>query len=181
MPLTQAQMIEQMQESRANHQEMKALRTLILNYIGHLQATYPKNQELMESMSALSITIQMRTIPDDRATYMNEKYYARFAKRNATAKQRQAMIRAGVIIPRARGTYQNKDGGIADPDVGFRNNPGKTHVRQAPIMPRDYPDDKPLEFETVAELPKPQAPQAPLQEKLALAPSFTLDEPEDKY
>lgn len=175
MPLTQDQMIEQMQESRANHAEMKALRALVLNYCDHCQRTYPKNQELLTSLGALATTIQMRPIPDDRATYMNEKYYARFAKRNAKAKQRQVMIRAGVIIPRNRGRYLNKEGGMSDPDIGFRDQPGKIYERHAPILPRDYPDDKPLEFETLDELPKPK------DTDLTAAPSFSLDEPEDKY
>jgi len=175
MPLTQAQMVEQMQESRANHAEMKALRTLILNYADHVQKTYPKNQELQETFGALSMTIRMRPVPDDRATYMNEKYYARFGRRNAKAKQRQALIRAGVIVPQERGRYAPKTGGMSDSDVGFRQNPGKTYERQAPIFPRDYPDDPPLEFETLDDMPKPS------DANLTAAPSFSLDEPEDKY
>jgi hypothetical protein len=162
MPLTQEQMIEQMQESRANHAEMIALRSLILNYIDHLQKAYPNNTELQESMYALNYTIRLRPVPDDRATYMNERYYARFGKRNATAKQRQAMIRAGVIMPRKRAGYRTKSGGQA-------------YERQDAIMPREYPDDKPLEFETLDDLPKPK------DENLTSQPSMTFDEPEDKY
>ena len=158
MPLTQEQMVEQMQESRANHDEMIALRHLILNYIEHLQKAYPNNAELQESMSALSYTIRLRAIPDDRATYMNERYYARFGKRNAKAKQRQALIRAGVIVPRAQST-------------AFRDR----KKGPEPLLPRDYPDDAPLEFETLDELPKPK------DTNLALGPSFSLDEPGDKY
>ena len=176
MPLTQEQMLEQVQESRANHAEMKALRTLILNYAEHVLRTYPKNLELQETFSALCMTIRLRPVPDDRATYMNEKYYARFGRRNAKAKQRQALIRAGVIIPRERGPCRNKDGGTSDPDEGaFRNQPGKTWLRQAPIFPREYPDDAPLEFESLDELPKPK------DTDLTAAPSFSLDEPEDKH
>lgn len=172
MPLTQEQMLEQVQESRANHAEMKALRTLVLNYAEHVQRTYPRNLELQETMSALCMTIRLRPVPDDRATYMNEKYYARFGRRNAKAKQRQALIRAGVIIPRERGTYATKSGGMADPDSTFRNNPGKTYERKAPIFPRDYPDDAPLEFETLDDLPKPEG-------NFASGPNISLDNQPD--
>lgn len=173
MPLTQDQMVEQMQESRANHAEMKALRTLILNYADHVQKTYPKNQELQETFSALSMTIRMRPVPDDRATYMNERYYARFGRRNAKAKQRQALIRAGVFVPQERGRYATKTGGQADPDAGFRNSPGKTNIRQAPIFPRDDPDDKPLEFEKLEDMPKPQG------NFIDSGPNIELDTPDE--
>lgn len=153
MPLTQEQMLEQMRESRANHEEMKALRALILNYTEHAQKAYPTNIDLQECMSALAVTVRLRPVPDDRATYMNERYYSRFAKRNAKAKQRQTLIRAGVIVPRTKGSYKNNIGGTRDPDVSFREKPGRaTYKREAPIFPRSDPDDKELTFDTIADM-----------------------------
>lgn len=153
MPITQDQMIEQMKEARANHQEMKALRELILNYIGHLRVQYPKNNELSEAMTALEYTVRMRPVPDDRATYMNEKYYARFGSRNADAKERQRLVRAGVIQPRERNFHKRKTRRSLPDEFAFRDQPAQPHTRgKAPIFPHDDPGDPELEFETLEEL-----------------------------
>lgn len=132
MPITQDQMLEQMHEARAAHAEMLALRNIVLNYANHVKKTYPNNDDVQQTMTALEYTVSIRPIPTDRATYVNEKYYARFAKRNASAKQRQALIRAGAYTERPR-KYRK------------RGQPGID--REAVIMPREYPDDKPLEME----------------------------------
>lgn len=159
MPLTQEQMIEQMQEARANHAEMKALRTLILNYADHAQRTYPKNLELCESMSALAYTVRLRPIPDDRVTFLNERYYARFASRNAKAKQRQTLIRAGLIVPRAQSATREMPSRQKGP---------------APIFPRDYPDDAPIEFDSMPDLTTPASESQ--QENLFTGLNISLDE-----
>jgi hypothetical protein len=169
MPITQEQMIKQMQEARANHQEMKALRELILNYIGHLRTQYPQNNELGEAMSALEITVRMRPIPDDRETYMNEQYYTRFASRNADAKERQRLVRAGVIQPRERNFHKRKTRRNIPDEYAFRDEPAQPYGRgKAPIMPRDDPDDAELEFETPEELaPIANLPAGALADPLA--------------
>ena len=154
MPLTQKQMLEQMQEARANHQEMKALRALILNYAEHCLKTYPDNSQLCESMSALSYTIRARPIPDDRITFMNERYYTRFAKRNAKAKQRQTLLRAGLLQPRAAGVARR----LAGP---------------APIFPQEHPDDAPLEFDSLPDATTPASECQ--QEKLSTSLDISLD------
>jgi hypothetical protein len=54
---------------------------------------------------------------------------------------------------------------------------GKAHTptRSEIKFPRVFEDDKELEFETLEDLPKPA------DTNLTAAPSFSLDEPEDKY
>jgi hypothetical protein len=158
MPLTQEQMIEQMQEARANHQEMRALRDLILNYAEHCLKTYPANAELCESMRALAYTVRLRAIPDDRVTFLNERYYARFASRNAKAKQRQTLIRAGLIVPRA--------GNSVTRDMPSRQK------GPPPIFPKDYPDDAPLEFDSMSDLPARESQE----EKFLSGLQISLDE-----
>ena len=164
MPITQEQMIEQMQEARANHAEMKAVRTLVLNYINHVKETYPGNGELQESMTALSYTIQMRPVPDDRATYMNERYYARFAKRNARAKERQTLIRKGIFESQPR-RYKKRKTGDSSEFVGRG---------PAPIFPREHPDDAPLVFDSVPNLTIPESGSQ--EENLFTGLNISLDE-----
>ena len=161
MPLTQEQMIEQMQEARANHQEMRALRDLILNYTEHCLKTYPANAELCESMCALAYTVRLRPIPDDRVTFLNERYYTRFASRNAKAKQRQTLIRAGLIVPRAQSASATRD--MPSRQKG-----------PAPIFPRDYPDDAPLEFDSMPDLTTPASGSQ--EENLFTGLNISLDE-----
>lgn len=147
--------MEQIREARDNHAEMIALRTLILEYTRLSAKTYPKNTELQETMSALSTVVLLRPIPTDRATYMNEKYYSRFARRNATAKQRQAAIRAGMYTGEPRKYRKRASPQGEAPTYGRRVNP---------IMPRIDPDDKELEFEIIENVG-----------------GFTLDIPPDPY
>lgn len=140
MPITQEQMILQMKESRAGLSEMRALRDLILGYCQKANETYAGNAELVRTMTALSTVVLMRPIPDDRETYLNEKYYQRFAKRNAKAKERQTLIRNGIIEARGRKYRKRK----SKEQYGQRG--------EALIFPREDPDDKELEFDTQEDL-----------------------------
>lgn len=129
-----------MKESRAGLSEMRALRDLILGYCQKANETYASNEELVRTMTALSTVVLMRPIPDDRETYLNEKYYQRFAKRNAKAKERQTLIRHGIIEARGRKYRKRK----SKEQYGQRG--------EALIYPRDDPDDKELEFDTAEDL-----------------------------
>lgn len=133
-------MLRQMKEARANNLEMKAIREIILSYAKQAVDVYRHNKELVRTMTALANVIQLRTVPDDRETYLNEQYYQRFAKRNAKAKDRQTLIRHGMISSQPRKYKRQKR---AD-QYGVRGT--------ALIMPREDPDDKELEFDTQEDL-----------------------------
>lgn len=165
MPITQEQMLEQVRESRANHAELIALRDLILNYISHAQKMHASNVELQEVLGALDYHVRIRPVPDDRATYMNEKYYSRFGKRNAKAKERQALIRAGAFAPsqRMQVALDNGERHIQSESRAFRQYQpnvtntmpsGKRHYVK-PIIPDDS-NEPPLEFDTIETLPAMQ-------------------------
>ena len=203
MPITQEKMLLQIQEARAMHRALLALREGLIAYCQSAKERYRDNTQLQEVLTTIALTAQHHHIPDDRETYINERHYSRRAKWNTKARRQQEQQRRAKGIPtmeehlrdKKRGNRDLRDMQMSDPHyVEFVHPEGETTTfqsynpirdrspsasaapkRPATIFPRDHPDDKPLEFETLDDLPKPA------DTNLTPAPSFSLDEPEDKY
>lgn len=203
MPITQEKMLIQVQEARAMHRALIALRDGLMSYCANAKERYRTNAELQEVLTTISLTAEYHHIPDDRETYINERHYSKRAKWNTKARRTQEQQRRARGIPtmeehlrdKKRDNRDLRDMQMTDPHyTEFVHPDGETTTfqsynpirdrqpvgakvpkRPAIIFPRDHPDDKPLEFETLEELPKPA------DTNLTPAPSFSLDEPEDKY
>lgn len=164
MPITQGQMIEQMQEARALHRALVSLREAISAYAENAKARYPANTELQEVLTAIQFTIKAAPVPDDRATYVNERYYSRRGKYNVKAQIAQERKRREMGIPtkqeamnvlrerRVQGqalaveiaTQAPRNPSLPDdPFSPATRAPSRPNI----IFPRDDPDDKPLDFE----------------------------------
>lgn len=172
MPIRQEQMLEQMQEARAAHIFGTQLRDMVLNYLSLIPARYPGNPAAAEIVNGLSLAVRMLPQPDDRVTFDNERYYQRHARANAnfraiqeqkrrargvpTQEQAIAMLHARNAIIRGGGeitqTYEQFN---AQMPVPSRKRKGKPET----IMPRDYDDDAPLEFETADDMPQDIIPK----------------------
>jgi len=166
MPITQAQMIAQMQEARAAHSAFLQLREHVFAICQGAKTRHYNNPELLSVLDALAATTQLLPIPDDRQTFLNEHHYRRAQKHNARQRQRQEVARrmAGVptqeealAILHAKNALRRADlptepadyqqpatipNGLAD----LFSPPAKPS-RPNIIFPRDDPDDKPLDFE----------------------------------
>lgn len=203
MPITQEKMLTQVQEARAMHRALIALRDGLMSYCANAKERYRGNTDLQEVLTTIALTVEHHHIPDDRETYINERHYSRRAKWNTKARRTQEQQRRAQGIPtmeeylawKKRENRDRRDLERSDPyftefvhpegeTTTFQSyNPIRERKASAPreptrpaiIFPRDHPDDKPLEFETLDELPKPA------DTNLTAAPSFSLDEPEDKY
>lgn len=102
MPITQGQMIEQMQEARAQHTALVQLRETLSAYFQSAKERYPQNAELQEVLQTALYTIKSAPVPDDRATYVNERHYSRRAKWNIKAQADQERKRRRLGIPEKR-------------------------------------------------------------------------------
>lgn len=102
MPITQGQMIEQMQEARAQHTALVQLRESLSAYLQSARERYPQNAELQEVVVTALYTIKSAPVPDDRATYVNERHYSRRAKWNIKAQADQERKRRILGIPEKR-------------------------------------------------------------------------------
>lgn len=102
MPITQGQMIEQMQEARAQHTALVSLRETLSAYFHSAKERYPQNVELQEVLQTALYTIKSAPVPDDRATYVNERHYSRRAKWNIKAQADQERKRRLLGIPEKR-------------------------------------------------------------------------------
>jgi hypothetical protein len=175
-------MIEQMQEARAQHTALIQLRESLSAYFQSAKERYPQNSELQEVLQTALYTIKSAPVPDDRATYVNERYYSRRAKWNIKAQADQERKRRLLGIPekreamdilRARNaatrglavdtTLASAQGGksdqeraaeqlLAEIDFPQAAMPSRTHSRPGLKLPRNEPDDPDLEFETPEEL-----------------------------
>lgn len=189
MPITQAAMMELMHESRAAIQNNKELRHILLQYLASAKERYGANRDLGEVAVAAMTIINMHPYPDDRITYRNEWHYRRVGRSNETNRKKQAIARriAGVLtqeesmerltlLNSARRSGDLPSQTYAQFNAGVEPKVTRGRKKDEVKMPREYPQDKPLEFETLEELPRPAD-----ADNLAPAPSFTFDEPEDKY
>ena len=161
MPITQATMVELMNESRAAVQNAAELRHGLLQYLESAKARYPANSDLVEVCVAAITIIRMHPQPDDRATYRAEWHYRKYGKNNTKQRLRQEAKRrdAGVM------TQEEAMERLTALNALRRGQPTETYEQfnaQAPSRssgikyPRDDPDDKPLEFETLEDLPAPR-------------------------
>lgn len=181
MPITQASMIAQMQEARAAHQFGRKLRDQLLAMLTVASRRYPDDARVQEVLTTFIYHLRNAQPPDDRVTWLNEHHYRRRAKQNDEMRERQEIARRMAGVPTREEAMAIL---LAKNELRRANLPAtpSDYIMQAAPktgamirMPRDYPDDAPLEFETLDELPKPA------DTNLTTAPAFSLDEPEDKY
>lgn len=99
MPITQASMIEQMHEARAAHRAFISLRNSIIKYAESARARYAGNADLEEVLYTLIVSAKGAPVPDDRATYFNERHYASRAKWNDKARDTQEQLRRKMGMP----------------------------------------------------------------------------------
>lgn len=189
MPITQATMVELMRESRAAIQSAFAFRHALREYAAFAKQRYPDNEPLQQVLSAIEAMERLHPEPIDKATYRAEYHYRRVGKNNDRQRIRQEMQRRNAGVPTAQEAIDNLNAfnaqrreGADVADISQKAYARFNRQAQEPkkptsgiIFPREYPEDLPLEFETLADLPKPQ------DTDLTAAPSFSLDEPEDKY
>lgn len=173
--------MEQVRESRAAFAAWQQLHGLLTEYIARAKSRYPNNVELQETLTAIDYNIRALPAPTDKATYVNERYYLRFARKNDRAKARQALQRRMAGIPTREETVAEARIRAAEEQsyhssrMQIRNRPPQPHQSHAPIMPRSFPDDRPLEFESQAEM------LGQREENFPSGPNFGLDIPADPY
>ncbi len=185
MPITQATMVELMRESRAAIQSAFAFRHALREYAAFAKQRYADNEPLQQVLSAIEAMERLHPEPIDKATYRAEYHYRRVGKNNDRQRARQEMQRRADGVPTAQEAIENlnafnaqrRSADISPSAYARFNRQVQEPKKPTPgiIFPRDFPDDKPLEFETLDELPKPA------DIDLTAAPSFSLDEPEDDY
>ncbi len=160
MPITQGQMIEQMQEARALHTSLVQLREGLAAYCQSAKDRYPTNSDLQEVLTTILYTIKSAPIPDDRATYVNERHYSRRAKWNIKAQVEQERKRRLAGVPEKREAMAalraQRDSNAIAYATPYPDSQPAQPSRPGIIFPRDDPNDKPLEFETLEDLPAPR-------------------------
>ena len=174
MPITQATMVELMRESRAAIQNNLALRNTLQEYVAFAKQRYRQNLDLVEVLVAIETMVRMHPEASDKATYRAEYHYRRVGKHNDKMRLKQEASRRNAGVPTQDESLDALHAANARRLSSGVNLSKAAYAKfnQGVILPREYPDDKPLEFETLADLPKPQ------DTNLTAAPSFSLDEPE---
>lgn len=99
MPITQAQVIELMKESRGNltlhHQLVHTMR----EYFANARARYHQNVQLCEVLNATEALIDLSPQMKESATWKNEYHYRKVARMNDKQRQRQEVIRRMAGVP----------------------------------------------------------------------------------
>lgn len=170
MPIRQEQMIELMNESRAIHTYARKLQHMVLEYLSLLQSRYPDQPLAGEIANGLGYAVRLLSMPDDRITFDNERYYKRHAKANENFRKLQEFQRRAKGVPtqeeaiamlHARNTIIRAGGEVVPTYAQFNEGPKperRTRKKKSTpevIFPHDDPDDLPLEFETLADMPQP--------------------------
>lgn len=137
MPITQARMIEQMQEARAAHRAFTNLRENILAICAGAKQRYYSNADLLNVLDAMIAHVNLTPTPQDRATYVNERHYARHQKHNEDGRKKQEVARRMAGVP----TVQEAMAILH----------GKNALRRAdlPTSPAFYTDDLNVEMSTI--------------------------------
>ena len=187
MPITQATMIELMNESRAAIQGNKELRHTLLQYLASAKDRYSTNRDLVEVIVSTMAIINMHPYPDDRVTFKNEWHYKRVGGANNTNRERQRTARrmAGVLTQEesmerlALLNAARRSGGMPSQTYKEFNQEVEPKITRQKKdiqikMPREFDEDKPLEFETLDDMPKPEG-------TFADQPAIAFDEPKDPY
>lgn len=99
MPITQARMIEQMQEARAAHRAFVQLREQMLAICAGAKQRYHSNPDLQNVLDAIISHVNLLPTPTDRATYVNEHYYKRHQKHNTKVREKQEVARRMAGVP----------------------------------------------------------------------------------
>lgn len=99
MPITQARMIEQMQEARAAHRAFTQLREQMLAICAGAKQRFYNNPDLQNVLDAIISHVNLLPTPTDRATYVNERHYERHQKRNEEVRKSQEVARRMVGVP----------------------------------------------------------------------------------
>jgi hypothetical protein len=182
MPITQASMIAQMQEARAAHQYGRKLRNQLLAMLSVASRRYPDDTKVQEILTTFIYHLRNSEPPDDRVTWMNEHHYRRRAKQNDETRERQEIMRRMAGVPTKEEAMAIL---LAKNELRRANLPATPsdyilpQIQAAPKtgpriqMPRDYPDDSPLEFDSI---PYPTTPGSESQEEnLFTGPKISLD------
>ncbi len=181
MPITQENMIKQMQEARAAFAANTRIRQGLLAYCTNAKERYPENSDVQEILTTIIFTIQHDPMPDDRETYFNERHYSRRAKWNVKAKRTQERERRRQGIPTmeehlARKKAQNsalRQEQLTDPYYTEMIHPGgeTSHVQSYRPIVRKGQSTPRIPLET-----KPERPRSPNQPKT----KFPREYPEDQ-
>ena len=193
MPITQSQMLSQIQESRAALATEARLRENIRAYATAARERYYNNAELREAMHTILLLIDQEPTPSQHVTYCNERYYHSRGKYNVKSAQKQEQIRRAQGVP-TRKEYNAAKGRrdqesreikqqlfaaavpsnhIAEFIPTYQERP-QIVGRSPTKLPRTFADDKPLEFDG----PTGQSLQG---ENNSPSPSIGLDIPADLY
>lgn len=99
MPITQARMIEQMQEARTAHRAFTQLREQMLAICAGAKSRYHNNPDLQNVLDAIISHVNLLPTPPDRATYVNEHHYKRHQKHNTKVREKQEVARRMAGVP----------------------------------------------------------------------------------
>lgn len=170
MPITQEKMLEQIEAARDHYEYGTQLYQAVLQYLQMLPSRYPQSKEVEEIINGLGYAVQSIPRIDDRVTYINEQYYKRFARINSKYRKRQELHRRQKGVPTREEALamlhaknELRAGGFAFPqtyeEFNRQGQPSFAPKVKKPradkkeiIWPRDHPDDKELEFDTVEDL-----------------------------
>lgn len=157
MPITQKAIMDQMQEARAAHTYGRQLRDQMLAMLAVASRKYVSNETVQEVLTVFVYHLRNAPPPDDRVTWLNEHHYRRVAKRNNEMRERQDIQRRMAGVPTkeeaiaillAKNELRRANLPVDPSDYilpQIQPAAAKTGVR--PIMPRNDPDDAPLEFD----------------------------------
>lgn len=177
MPITQGQMIEQMQEARAQHTALVQLRESLSAYLQSARERYPQNAELQEVVLTALYTIKSAPVPDDRATYVNERHYSRRAKWNIKAQADQERKRRLLGIPEKREAM----GILHARNVASRNLAIDTTIASDPFTNEGKSDQERAAEQLLAEIDFPQEPTVRMPARAHSRPGLKMprDDPDD--
>lgn len=155
MPITQAAVQELMQESRAAVQNNLELRRALSEYLTAAKERYYSNSDLQEVLSAAIGLIRMHPQPDDRVTYRNEWHYRRMSKTNEKHRLRQELKRRqGGVLTQPESMERlallnaaRRSGDLPSETYEQFNSQSQPTKSKGIILPRNDPDDAPLEFD----------------------------------
>jgi hypothetical protein len=179
MPITQARMIEQMQEARAAHTAFRQLREQVLAICAGAKSRYYNNPDLQNVLDALISHVGLLPTPTDQATYFNERHYQRHQKHNTKTRERQEVARRMAGVPTVEEAMAILHGKNALRRADLPTSPAAYSDNHAPLVPVGKSDQERRAEELLAADPF-TAPAKPSRAGIIL-PRDDPDDPELEF
>lgn len=183
MPITQARMIEQMQEARAAHRAFCQLREQVLAICSGAKQRYYNDPNVQNVLDAIISHVNLHPTPTDRATYVNERHYERHQKRNEEVRKSQEIARRMAGVPTVEEAMAILHGKNALRRADLPTNPAfylPDTANAMPVFPSGKSDQERRAEELLAGDPF-AAPQAKPSRSGIIFPRDDPDDPELEF